>query len=455
MSSIIKRKLANIKSSVEVLPILAQMTAQAGGSPKTFCQAAMLVLWQLDSVIQHDGPALWHGQMEVGHDGLLFSTQLMLPVGKSTNKLDKVTDLFEANIITNSVYKGRLWKIGCNFLLTEVDGVWAQSGGCSVSDGLLGLLTVIRDIKQDMADMTQEMFITNQGVIAMVEEMGLWTQPDDSRHEMSELLAEHLEANRQLIERLREKERALQHADRLATLGRLVAGVAHEINNPLAFIKMNAELLSLMLNRHCEQDSPGLTEIQYKRPIEAIFRGVERIANIVSGLKFFARQEPREKTGVCLAKCLEDAWALVKSNKELSSAVDMKVTIRPDLMIYGNAQQLEQVVINLLHNALKAVHKGMRQQGCISVNAWQDAGELEWVVITVADNGCGITQSKMSKIFEPFYTSDDENGTGLGLSIVQGIVQEHGGNIGVMSVVGQGTTFTIRLPLWRPQEGDT
>lgn len=454
MSSVIRRKLANIKSSVEILPILAEMTAEAGGSPKAFCQVALLVLWQLDSVIDYDTAEalLWHGQIELRNDGLLFSSKLMLPVGKNTTQLNKKMDFFENNILTNSVYKRRLWEVGCILALTEIQGVWPQGSVYSVGDGLLGLITLIRDLKQDMTDITQEMFMTNQGVMAMVEEMGLWIGPDGSKHEISQMLAEHLEANRQLIERLREKERALQHADRLATLGRLVAGIAHEINNPLAFIKMNVELLSLMLQRHFEPNTRTCTtEVQYKRPIEAIFRGVERIANIVSGLKFFARQEPREKGSVSVAKCLEDAWSLVKSNKELSSAVEMKAEIGTEVMIYGNAQQLEQVLINLLHNALKAVHKRMPQQGCISVSAIL---EVEWVVITVIDNGCGVTQSAMSKIFDPFYTSDDENGTGLGLSIVQGIVQEHGGNIGVMSVVGQGTTFTIRLPAWRLQEGD-
>jgi two-component system NtrC family sensor kinase len=75
-------------------------------------------------------------------------------------------------------------------------------------------------------------------------------------------------------------------------------------------------------------------------------------------------------------------------------------------------------------------------------------------MVTVADNGCGIAKSVISRIFEPFYTSNDENGTGLGLSIVQGIIHEHGGQITVMSVVGQGTTFTIKLPAWRQKKGD-
>ncbi|WP_378954470.1 sensor histidine kinase [Pelosinus sp. sgz500959] len=457
MSKVIRKKLANMTSSVQILPVLAEMTARIGGSPENFCQMSLLALWQLDSVIHHEGsgPVLWHGQVEPRHDGLLFCSQLMLPVGMSVPQLDKMIDFFGTGIITNSVYKGRLWKIGCNLPCEAIKSTRSKGSGKSVSDGLYGILTLIRDLKRDMAGMTQEMFMTNQGVMAMVEEMGLWLEADGSRHEISDLLAERLESNRQLIERLREKEQALQQADRLATIGRLVAGVAHEINNPLTFIKMNAELLSLMLDRYfAEHSVPSMTEAQYKRPVEAVIRGVERIADIVSGLKFFSRQAPKEKTGVQLTKCLDEAWGLIKSNKELSKAVELRVSIEPGVMIYGNAQQLEQILINLLHNALKAVDKGRPSQGIISVSTCRETCEIEWVVIMITDNGCGISQSAISKIFEPFYTSDDENGTGLGLSIVQGIVHEHGGNIGVMSRVGEGTTFTIRLPAWRLQEED-
>ena len=478
MSSVIIRKRANLNSSVEVVPVLAEMMVQAGGSPEAFCQAALLAQWQLNSVIHnvHAGALRWHGHIESRHDGLRFCSRLKVKTGNSMPQPDKIVAFFGIGIITNSVYKGRVWEISCDLPLAEVQSLRSRCGGSSVSDELSEMLTVLDELRWDMTGMNQEMLMTNQRVMAMVEEMGVWNGRDGSRHEISQLLVEHLESNRQLIERQREKgsaldqaelgvffyltkrvmeqERALQQTERLATVGRLVAGVAHEINNPLTFIKMNAELLALKLDRYFEQDAVSyINEAQYKHPIEAIIRGVERIANIVSGLKFFSRQEQMEKAGVPLAKCLEEAWVLVSSNIELSCAVEMKAAIGADVMIYGNAQQLEQVVINLLHNALKAVHKARPQQGNISVSAYQETGEKEWVVI-MADNGCGITESALSKIFEPFYTSDDETGTGLGLSIVQGIIQEHGGNIAVMSVVGQGTTFTIRLPSWRLQEGD-
>jgi|GEM_PF-2826380 len=295
---------------------------------------------------------------------------------------------------------------------------------------------------------------TEMQMQVLLDKAGLYTFEVYSKSRDTIIHQQRQQSNSQL-RRLREKERALQQADRLATIGRLVAGVAHEINNPLAYIKMNTELVSLMLNRHFTQNSlPNTTGVQYKRPVEAILRGVERIATIVSGLKSFSRQEQKEKIGVDLAKCLKETWALVSSNKELASAVEMKVMMEPGLMIYCNGQQLEQVLINLIHNGMKAVQKGMPKQGRISVSAWREGKQIEWVVITVDDNGCGIPQSAISKIFEPFYTSDEENGTGLGLSIVQGIVHEHGGEITVMSVLGQGTTFTIRLPEWRLQEGD-
>jgi len=289
--------------------------------------------------------------------------------------------------------------------------------------------------------------------------MWVWieNESDDNRENSERLTSDGLESYMQLIEQVREKDQELQQqADRLATMGRLVGGVAHEINNPLTFIKMNAELLARILDRHIEQESvAGIPDAQYKRPINAIHRGVERISDIVSGLIFFSRHDKREKTSVALAQCLEEAWVLVSSShKELSHGVDLKVTIGPQVMIYGNAHQLGQVFSNLLHNALKAVHKVMPHQSSIIVNGYKEINEKEWVVIAVTDNGCGIAQSAIPRIFEPFYTSDDENGTGLGLSIVQGIVQEHGGKITVMSVVGQGATFTIRLPVWRMQEGD-
>lgn len=257
------------------------------------------------------------------------------------------------------------------------------------------------------------------------------------------------------LNQLWEQKGTLSETERLAAADRLVAGVAHEINTPLAYIKMNTELLSRMLHCYFTPNTlAGTTDIPYKRPIEAILHGVECMENIVRDLKIFSRQEQKEKTDVRLAQCLAEAWTLVSSDKELASTAEIKAMIEPGLTIYGNAQQLGQVWINLLHNGLKAINIGKPLQGSISVRAWQEISDIKWVVITLADNGCGIAQSAMPRIFEPFYTSNAVNGTGLGLSIVQGIVNEHGGKITVMSVVGQGTTFTIRLPVWRLEEGD-
>lgn len=287
----------------------------------------------------------------------------------------------------------------------------------------------------------------------LLDKAGLYTFEVYLKNRDTIIQRRHQDSNSQL--NLHEQEKSLKQIEQLATVDRLVAGVAHEINNPLAYIKMNTELLSLMLNRYFTQNSCSNTsDIQYQRPVEAILRGVKRIENIVSDLKSFSRQEPKKKTGVRLTKCLEESWVLVSSNKELASTVKIEVTIEPFLMIYGNAQQLEQVWINIFHNGIKAINIRKPLQGSIRVSAWQEISETEWVMVTVADNGCGIAKSVISRIFEPFYTSNDENGTGLGLSIVQGIIHEHGGQITVLSVVGQGTTFTIKLPAWRQKKGD-
>jgi len=231
------------------------------------------------------------------------------------------------------------------------------------------------------------------------------------------------------------------------SLATVAASVAHEVNNPLAFIKMNAQLLELMLGRRCK-NKDDCPVADHKRSIDAIIRGTERIADIVSSLMLFARHELRKKTSVSLSQALEEAWALVKTNHELSE-VQLKRTVDPNLMIYGNRQQIEQVLINLLNNAIKAIDKARQYEGNISINASKESSDTEWVVLKVTDNGCGIEQSVIPRIFEPFYTSDNETGTGMGLAVVKGIVEEHGGTITVESMLGQGTNFTIRLPAYR------
>jgi len=243
--------------------------------------------------------------------------------------------------------------------------------------------------------------------------------------------------------------------EKKASLATVAAGIAHEVNNPLTFIKMNAQLLERMLERQYNSEVPIEVSVDsYKRSIDAIVRGTERIADIVSGLKFFARQELREKTMVNVSKALKEAWTLVTTNQQVLNEVQLQSRIGSDIMVYGNRQQIEQVLINLLHNAVKAIHKSEHDQGTISIDANQQDCRAQWVVLTIADNGCGMESGVLHKIFEPFYTSDNEMGTGMGLAVVQGIVDEHGGTITVESQVGQGTMFTVRLPAIRQQGGD-
>lgn len=277
---------------------------------------------------------------------------------------------------------------------------------------------------------------------------------DQLRHKVQELTGELLLANQQalaLMEDLREKEMALQQSDRLAAIGRLVAGVAHEINNPLAFIRVNAELLHRYLNSllPAADAAEGGINAEMTRAVKAILRGVERIAAIAGGLKYFSRQERGGKGLVHVKEFVEEAWLLASSEGELSRQAQFERHIAPDLLVYGNKQQLEQVLVNLLQNALKAIHKSGRKKGLINVTAVREINGEKQVLLQVRDNGCGIVPVDLPRVFEPFFTSDCSNGTGLGLSIVQGIITEHGGTVTVASDPGSGTVFIIRLPAGR------
>ncbi|MZP30299.1 hypothetical protein GTO91_11315 [Heliobacterium undosum] len=469
-----------------VLPAFARLLGEAGARPDTFLRGIVLILWQLSAAGEEAGE--WQGRLSQDKEGFLIASRLAVPAGMVPPQSDPVFDACFPNAISAS--SGERWwelQIRDTHPLPAPDQGkgWAEGDGWRQVAGSLGaLLNQFNRLQDEVRSLTEELMLTSQGVVALVEEMQIWVEKGEGMAP-SGLLEDRVRANRDLVHRLQEKEKALQQADRLATIGRLVAGVAHEINNPLTFIKVNAELLSRYLERgklFC--DAPAVDpiataaadpagkpaavsaaatgpassttgkaalEAEAKRANQAIFRGVERIANIVSGLKYFSRQERGEKCAVQLRKCLEDAWLLVSSDSELSRHVQFAHQVPGDLYVRGNAQQLEQVLINLMHNALKAIQRSERAPGRLLVESYVASDQSGQAIIRVRDNGCGIDPAELPNVFEPFYTNDGK-GTGLGLSIVQGIVTEHGGTITVASEPGAGAVFTIRLPAMPPEE---
>ncbi len=258
---------------------------------------------------------------------------------------------------------------------------------------------------------------------------------------------------------LKRAQRQMVRADKMAALGQIIAGVAHEINNPNNFIHFNLPILRKYVDAMRpvleveveKQPDLELLDMRYDAFIEDLFKlidnmehGSERITAIVSELKHYIRSgEDLEMTTGSFAKVVEKVMALVgKQVGKMVKRVDVDIAEKlPSVRM--NAGKIEQVLINLLINAGQAANKDASWVK-LTVRAVDDGSAVE---ILVEDNGAGIPHESLEQIFEPFFTTKGrETGTGLGLSISQQIVEEHGGRLEVMSEVDVRTCFTLRLP---------
>lgn len=277
--------------------------------------------------------------------------------------------------------------------------------------------------------------------------------------------------NRELTEAYHELKRTqemlLQH-EKLASIGQLAAGVAHEINNPIAYVQSNlrtlerymkdiSELFDLLFDMQKRETSTEIeagwhqvseqvigNDFEYilsdiKELIPQSLQGIERVRRIVTDLKSFSRADEAEKAVVDIHECINSALNIVWSEIKYRVTVNRDFLDVPPVECYP--QQITQVFVNLLMNAGQAISK----KGDIRI-ATRCSDEK--VVIIVADTGEGIAAENLSRIFDPFFTTKPVGtGTGLGLSIVYGIIQRHGGTIQPTSTPGKGTEFRIELPL--------
>lgn len=245
-----------------------------------------------------------------------------------------------------------------------------------------------------------------------------------------------------------EASRAVARAEKLAAVGRLAAGVVHEINNPLATISACAESLETRVEEGAFEDSPEREDL--REYLGLIRSETFRCKSITNGLLDFARTRAGEHRPVQIKNVLETSARLL-AHQQRGRNIAIKVEAESDLpSVAGDEGQLQQAVIALSTNAMDAMPQG----GVLTFRA--DAKRLESkdkserrtnVIIEVADTGCGIAAEHLPKIFDPFFTTKEiGQGTGLGLAVCYGIVTEHGGRIAVESVLGRGTTFTITLP---------
>jgi two-component system, NtrC family, sensor kinase len=228
----------------------------------------------------------------------------------------------------------------------------------------------------------------------------------------------------------------LVRAARLADTGLLAAGVAHEINNPMAIIRGNAELQQMTL----APDDPGREEA------DTILEQAVRIERIVGSLLKFARREQKRLGAVPLHPMLDDILKQVGHQVSLTG-IELRQEYAPELAeIEGDGDQLRQVFINLVLNAIQAMPAG----GTLTVRTGAD-GAAGSVFVEIADTGCGIPAENRKTVFTPFFTTKPD-GTGLGLPVSYGIVKDHGGEIAVSSEPGQGTTFRVALPVRQVEE---
>ena len=288
------------------------------------------------------------------------------------------------------------------------------------------------------------------------------------RKRMEETLKARGIEQRQLIAQLRSAHEQLLQAEKMASIGQLAAGIAHEINNPVGFVNSNMGALKnyvttlLSVIDQYEQAAAGhpavATQMAALRAeadlkflqddvvdlVRESLDGLKRVRDIVQALKDFSHVGETEWQVADLHQGLDSTLNIVANEIKYKASVVKEYGVLPPITCL--ASQLNQVFMNLLVNAAHA----MREHGVITLRT---GAADDWVWVEVADNGVGIAPENLKRIFEPFFTTKPVgSGTGLGLSLSYGIVHRHGGRIDVSSVVGKGTRFTVHLPVQPPAQ---
>ncbi len=269
-------------------------------------------------------------------------------------------------------------------------------------------------------------------------------------------------------QRLKETHSQLMQAEKMASLGQLAAGVAHEINNPLAYVNSNLQMLDdyckdigaliqaysdLLADKKHDKSFENITQLTKKINPEFLFEdinqilheslsGIKRVKKIVTDLKTFSHPEQKIWQQTDINQSLESAINIANSTLKYKARINKEIEDLPPIDCI--APQINQVFVNLLVNAAQSI----QDRGEITIVT--QALSNETIQIKIADTGVGIDKENQSKIFDPFYTTKPVGeGTGLGLSVSYGIIQAHNGTIKVDSKKGEGSTFTITLPTQR------
>jgi signal transduction histidine kinase len=234
----------------------------------------------------------------------------------------------------------------------------------------------------------------------------------------------------------------IEYASKLASIGRLAAGVAHEINNPLAIINEKAGLIrDIFQLKKMQENDPRLM-----KEVDSIISSVERCGTITKRLLNFARHMDVRIQDIELKELIEEVLGFLGKEAEYR-CIDVTVQIPEDMpTLRTDRGKLQQIFLNIINNAFSAMEDG----GQLTITAVRE--ELDIISVAIKDTGCGISQTDLKQIYDPFFsTKKSKGGTGLGLSITYGLVREIGGRIDVQSQVDVGTSFILKLP-WRLKE---
>ena len=323
------------------------------------------------------------------------TTEKLLPDASDLHKVLIITDIWHAPRVQ---YPQQAWDEGIRMMLDVP---------LAIEDRLIGLIRVYLEKQREFTDDELDFILT---------------------------VAEQCTC---IIERVQLIENQQTHFTHLATqmekmssLGRMAAGIAHEINNPLGGILLFASNMS----KKVQPGSP------IEKGLKIIIRETQRCKTIIQGLLEFARDKKPQKVAVDINNIVTTAMGVVQNEFYLRHITIEKHLARDMLKTLLDENQIEQVLINLLLNALHAVE----DHGWVSIKSTVNR-EQNCIVVEIADNGCGISAQEVKKIFEPFY-SNRANGTGLGLAVSYGIIKNHQGDIRVFSEPGKGTRFTIEFP---------
>lgn len=258
---------------------------------------------------------------------------------------------------------------------------------------------------------------------------------------------------------LKATQQQLTHSEKMASLGQLAAGVAHEVNNPLGFISSNLSVLLdyqqtydqafKYIGKNVLTEFDNIEELEFALSdtdelINSCIKGVIRIRDIVSSLKTFSRKDSGEFTPIDINEVIDTSLTVAWNNLKYNYQVEQNLLHQPPKII-GNKGQLQQVFINLFINASHA----MADTGTLTIGSCVDEDKLK---VTVADTGCGMSEQVIKRLFEPFFTTKAENkGTGLGLSVSYAIIERHKGSITVQSTPNKGSTFSLCFPIFKDE----